>query len=525
MASDSGTPAPAATNATERYRAVVRSLPANPDLTPVPSKRYRAGPRWPLPGYAAGGGGGQLALLAALFRPYAPARLHYASVAGALAMLGTASGIELEPWCHELQVAGLRRTVPSGGAYYPVELYAAVPDGPGLPAGVYHYHPLDHAAEQVRSGEPGPALRRAVPGADPAGALLLAGRAWKNAGKYGNLCYHLTALDTGVVLGQVLAEPPVPLRIAYYFLDGELDRLLGLTPELETVLVAVWLADLDGTVPERGGRLAAPAAATGLDPDRRYRAAVDPAVVELAAASRISDPAELPTQPVVVPRESAAVTADRFPLPPPVPPPTDRVAGRYSAVCFRPRPVELAQLATVLAEATRAYPSDVAGTAEGDPPIGLYCVAAGAVGVTGLADGAYRYHPVEHALEVRRTGLAGPALRVAITGLDPQLIFASVSLFLVARYQESARSAAAERWYRVANLLAGVMLLRICRTAAGLGLASRPNLGFQPAALADLLRLGPDQAPLVHVMVGHPAPRPGCLDLWLPDPDGGPSSR
>ena len=46
-----------------------------------------------------------------------------------------------------------RRTAPSSGALYPIELYAVVHNVEGIDRGVYHYAIREHALELVRAGD------------------------------------------------------------------------------------------------------------------------------------------------------------------------------------------------------------------------------------------------------------------------------------------------------------------------------------------------------------------------------------
>jgi SagB-type dehydrogenase family enzyme len=60
-----------------------------------------------------------------------------------------------------------RRTAPSAGALYPLELYAVTPKG------VYHYLPDDHAIELIAEGDARPRLRAAAYAQAPVGEAPL----------------------------------------------------------------------------------------------------------------------------------------------------------------------------------------------------------------------------------------------------------------------------------------------------------------------------------------------------------------
>lgn len=57
------------------------------------------------------------------------------------------TGISTDKWGND------RRTAPSSGALYPIELYAVVHNVEGVERGVYHYALRDHALELVRAGD------------------------------------------------------------------------------------------------------------------------------------------------------------------------------------------------------------------------------------------------------------------------------------------------------------------------------------------------------------------------------------
>jgi hypothetical protein len=88
----------------------------------------------------------------------------------------------------------LFRAAGSAGGRFPLELYAAVPDGMQVPGGVHWYDPLDHALVQV-----GPPPRGSVP------AVVVTGVPWRTGWSYRERGYRHVYWDAGTMLAQLLA--------------------------------------------------------------------------------------------------------------------------------------------------------------------------------------------------------------------------------------------------------------------------------------------------------------------------------
>jgi hypothetical protein len=101
------------------------------------------------------------------------------------------------------------RNYASAGALYPVEVYLACADLPGLTAGVYHFDPRgpaltclregDHRAHLVRAAASEPAVARAPL------VLVLTGLPWRTAWKYTERGYRHLFWDAGMIVTNLLA--------------------------------------------------------------------------------------------------------------------------------------------------------------------------------------------------------------------------------------------------------------------------------------------------------------------------------
>ena len=90
--------------------------------------------------------------------------------------------------------AWLFRAAGSAGSRSPFEVYVAVPEGGGLPAGVHWYHPEDHALLQV-----GPPPAAGVP------TIVVTGIPWRTGWRYRERGYRHIYWDVGTMLAQLFA--------------------------------------------------------------------------------------------------------------------------------------------------------------------------------------------------------------------------------------------------------------------------------------------------------------------------------
>jgi len=88
----------------------------------------------------------------------------------------------------------LFRAAGSAGGRFPLEVYAAVPEGGAVPAGVYWYHPQDHCLVLI-----GPPPRGHSP------VLVVTGVPWRTGWRYRERGYRHIYWDAGTMLSQLLA--------------------------------------------------------------------------------------------------------------------------------------------------------------------------------------------------------------------------------------------------------------------------------------------------------------------------------
>lgn len=146
------------------------------------------------------------------------------------------------------------RTVPSGGALYPLELYVLVRTVDRLAPGIYHYDPLTHALEQLARGDLDERLRAAMVYpelVESAVVVVVTALFWRTRFKYGLRGYRFALIEAGHLMQNLLLActalhlPAVPIGGFY---DRRLETLLGINGVDESV---VYGAALGGATGER----------------------------------------------------------------------------------------------------------------------------------------------------------------------------------------------------------------------------------------------------------------------------------
>jgi SagB-type dehydrogenase family enzyme len=132
---------------------------------------------------------------------------------------------------HRTELEGGRRgqplrSVPSGGALYPLELYVAAPAVEGLAPGLYHFDPLRSVLELLVSGvreRLGP-LSAYPELLEPAAAVIfVTGVFWRSRFKYALRGYRFALLEAGHV-GQNVLLAATALDLAVVPVGGVYDR-------------------------------------------------------------------------------------------------------------------------------------------------------------------------------------------------------------------------------------------------------------------------------------------------------------
>jgi SagB-type dehydrogenase family enzyme len=304
----------------------------------------------------------------------------------------------------------LFRAAACTGALYHIELYMAVAELADLPAGVYHFSPVDFAVRCIRQGD----FRQALVEASAHAAALVKAPViivgsdtfWRNAWKYRARAYRHSFWDAGTMLANLLAAATaraLPARLVLGFCDTQVNAVLALDVPREVSLFLVGLGESQSAPPPSPPVVPLTLAVSPLSQQE-----VDyPAIHIMHMASALDTPEDVAlwrgvAGPASLPPAEGAV----FPLQPipaaqlPTAPLEDVIRRRGSARTFRQRALSFAALSTVLAWATQTIPADFL-----EPPStrlnDLYLIVHA---VSDLPAGAYIFRHEEQALELLQAG-------------------------------------------------------------------------------------------------------------------------
>lgn len=416
------------------------------------------------------------------------------------------------------------RAAPSAGALYPTELYVAVRSHPEVPTGVYNVSLRGHSLQRVAPpgfGPEGDELHRmlfdAVDGSAAvaeADVCILMSAVWfRSSWRYGPRGYRRCMLDSGHVLGNLVAYAPmegfaaVPLGS---FVDKEVADLLGIDPVAEGPLAVVPLVPADRS----GGLVEATGPGLRSSPFAKRRQPDDDGLIgAMTAVTAIARDEVRMSRMQGASAASAMLRRSKYQFSPGVEfserPPDLRgvlpmtIIRRRSTRAFAGTAVKLEDLARVLEYAYRAdlVLDEWAVPGFFDPSLLETWVVA--QNIDGLTPGVYLYVPESRELRLVDSGdfrreTHYLALGQDLAGMAGAVVFHTCDL-----------PAAVRRWgdraYRLMHMDAGHLGERMNLAAIALGLGVSGIGGFLDEEVNSLLGIPAQEACVYITCIGAPA--------------------
>ena len=408
------------------------------------------------------------------------------------------------PWYVD---ANWSRGTASGGGLYPVSIYLVAGPSSDLVPGVYHYSPSHHALQRLLVGDVSGDVRAALHGrCDDTDTFFVLGiKYWQNAFKYNSFSFHAVTMDVGTVLGTwstwagargASVEPHL------WFDEPALAHLLGVESAAEGIHAVVPLAGPGAvtTAGPTGARVALrdqekSKVSYGFEAVEQMQAESLAGCLDVPAADALADALPGPTPP--------AASSSYVALPPARSMPVDvRTAlrrRRSSFGRFQGDPLPAADLGALLAAG-----QDGAITSEATPAgVRLTTLYAFVNHVEGVAPGAYRYHPAEHALEPVVTGPQGRFLQDNYFLSNYNMEQAGAVIVPTVR-THAVLDALGARGYRLVNATVGAVSQATYTAAAALDVGCGVALGFDNISFIEALGLEESgEKPLLVMAVGH----------------------
>ena len=381
------------------------------------------------------------------------------------------------------------RAAASAGALYPVEAYVICGGISGLGPGVYHFSPAEFILTQLRSGEYRNALSNAA-GGDASVALspvtlVLTAIFWRSAWKYRARAYRYCLWDTGTIVANLLASAfasGIRGRLITGFVDGEVNRLLGVQPEQEGSICLVPLGGADSSETQGVRHERVEANTVVADPLEFEDQVEYPEILQVHATSSLKSVGEVEAWRGAPALEQPAGEVSTESLDPQ---PdfgesrglADVIQQRGSTRRFAPRSISLRQLSAILDSSAVGVPADILGPG-GSSFLDMYLIVNS---VQGSTSGGYFFSRSKRELELLRRGEfraeAGHLCFEQALGAD-----AGAVVFILADL-ERIFERHGSRSYRVAHLEAGVLGGKLYLAAHSLGLGAT-GLTFYDDAVA-----------------------------------------
>lgn len=423
------------------------------------------------------------------------------------------------------------RGTASGGGLYPTEIYWVCGAGNTVAPGIYHYDNAHHELEQLFTGDATPIVRAAAfeyPAVCHTNQfLLITLNFWKNTFKYNNFGYHVMTQDIGALLCSLwflAVGYQIDWHPLFWYQDEQLNKLLGLSTDIESVMALVPLPSLQETP------LYAPVSGTpgnGHTPPPMFQRSEAFRLFEMGkSAHRATLLADDPL-PAATVRTHATIceeepgSFEHIPLPPPGLANLQKDLldtfqmrrssfGTFSAS----PPLSQEELATLLYTGAllRNYRSDV--KSEADLPY-FTRQAVFINHVAGIKSGAYSYSACEHCLTVIEEADMALFLQQHYFLQNYSLAEAAAVIAIIGNL-EAMLEVYGNRGYRLLNAEAGLVAQGLYMVSTGLSLACGAALGFDNTALNSALGLDQiGQQTLLFVLVGHELGQTGDFDYRL----------
>jgi SagB-type dehydrogenase family enzyme len=131
-----------------------------------------------------------------------------------------------------------RRTAPSAGATYPLEIYLLVKEVEGLEPGIYHYSPSRHSLEMIKKQDVRNRLSRAALGQEMIEEapinIIIAAEYGRTTGRYGQRGHRYVHMEVGHV-GQNVSLQAISLNLGAVMIgafgDQEVKEVLEIKEE------------------------------------------------------------------------------------------------------------------------------------------------------------------------------------------------------------------------------------------------------------------------------------------------------